>query len=52
MMTFGHPDSSGIPKPPPAVNGLKTMVLAVSRENGAVVISAPFGSARTNASEE
>ncbi|WFS13561.1 hypothetical protein [Rhodococcus aetherivorans] len=45
MVRFGLPDSSGMSNPPPGLNGLKTMALAVSKKNGAMVISVPDSSA-------
>ena len=52
MITFGLPDSSGMSKPPPTLNGLKTIAFAVSKKNGAIVISAPLRSAPANACAE
>ena len=52
MTTFGLPESSGMSKPPPTLNGLNTIALAVSKKNGAIVISAPSRSAAANASAE
>ena len=52
MITFGLPESSGMSNPPPTLNGLNTMALAVSKKNGAIVISAPSATARVNASAE
>jgi hypothetical protein len=52
MITLGLPDSSGMSKPPPTLNGLNTMALAVSKKNGAIVISAPVRRADANAVAE
>ena len=52
ITTFGLPAISALPKPPSAEKGLKTMALAVSKKNGAIVISEPLAKADLSAATD
>ena len=49
ITTLGTPLNSSTPKPPPAMKGLNTIELAVSRVNGAIEISLPLCKAASKA---